>query len=363
MGQIDLALEALETALADWKDEDHLREEHSLAAFLYADCLVESERIEEAGEWLSRAMKWSAKLGYDNFLVNAGRQARPFLEVAQINWPSKQLSSIIERVAEYQVGMDQLETPEKSLESPSLHLEVNAFGSGEVRRNGEIIPGSLWRSNRARALFFFILDNQSVRKEDVALEFWPEFSPARVNSNFHATLWRVRNALGGTESVIFADGKYSLHPDITVWYDAAEFQECLHKANVDGLSPSQQTDLLHSAVDLYTGGFLDSIFMNWADQRRKELQNEYLQTLLILAELELANSSYRTTQELCQKAFEIDPFHDQAHLLLMNCLVESGSSAAANAHYQDYKKTLRKELDTEPSEAIQTFVEELSKMD
>lgn len=360
MGQMDLAQESLNASLVGWEGESHFRKEHSLAAFFLAASMVAGDQIEEAGEWLTRAMKWSAKLGYDNFLVNAGRSTGTFLEIAKTNWPTKQLSSLILRVHNHQVGTDHLEAPEKPAEVPTLHLDVTAFGNGEVRRNGELIPGSQWRSNRARSLFFYLLDNESVRKEDVALDFWPEFSPARVSSNFHATLWRVRNALGGSETILFEEGRYSLHPEITLWYDAAEFQECILKANEDGISNSQQVELLRSAVNLYTGGFLDSVFMNWADQRRKEFQDEYSQALMSLAKLEVANNQYLNAKAFCETLLEFDPFHDEAHLMLMKCLVKSGSSKAANDHYQKYKKTLQQELDTDPPAAIQSFADGLS---
>ena len=360
MGQLDLAEEALLNALDDWESITNPREEHARAAFLLSKGLVEKNQMQAAGDWLSRALKWSAILGYDNFLINAGREAPKFLEIAEENWQSKQLGSLVKRVKRFKTGREQLKLAEVPIEVPALHLDVTAFGTGEVRRNGELIPNSVWRSNRSRSLFFYFIEKKRVRKEDVALDFWPEFSPARVNSNFHATLWRVRNALGGNETVLFEGGRYFLHPEISLWYDVEEFKQGVTQANSEGVSSSQKLDLLQRAIKLHTGEFLDSIFMEWADKLRKELQEKYLQALMALATLEMENNRFQDAKVTIEKALEIDPYQDEANLKLLKILVSSDSTGAANSHYQAYKETLKNQLDSEPSEEIQAFIENVA---
>jgi DNA-binding SARP family transcriptional activator len=43
----------------------------------------------------------------------------------------------------------------------------------------------------------------------------------------------------------------------------------------------------------------------------------------------------------------------------MQCLVSAGSPSAAKAHFQEYKATLRKDLNAEPLPELQNFYEKL----
>ena len=145
-----------------------------------------------------------------------------------------------------------------------------------------------------------------------------------------------------------------------MWYDVEEFKQGVSQANSEGISSSQKLDLLQRAIKLHTGEFLDSIFMEWADKLRKELQEIYLQALMTLATLEMENNRFKDAKVTIEKALEIDPYQDEANLKLLNSLVASGSTGAASSHYQGYKETLKKELDSEPSPEMQAFIENMA---
>lgn len=360
MGHYSLASQAFERALDAWEGRAHPLQGQVLAAFLLGRALHQEGEMDAALVRLKQALTWSAQLGYDQFLIVAGREALGFLQAAATHWPNPQLLRLIERIEQFKTGVPQAEERSPALEVPEMHLEMRGFGTGQVRCDGELIPNAAWRSSGARALFFYIVDRGGVRKEDVALEFWPDFSAAKVNSNFHATLWRVRKALGGAEAIVFQNGRYSLNPAFTAWYDVAEFETYLQGANAQGVAAQQRAEAWRQAIDLYRQDYLEDVFMEWVDRRRGELRDAYLQALTGLAGWEMERSRFQQAKELYEKALAVDPYQDQLHLALMKCLVRAGSPTAAKAHYQAHKEFIKRELQADPSPELRAYYDQLT---
>jgi two-component SAPR family response regulator len=179
-----------------------------------------------------------------------------------------------------------------------------------------------------------------------------------VNSNFHATLWRVRNALGGKHMIQFKENSYSINPDVKVHYDVEQFEGLFSRSNFD-LSDTEMRALLRQIVELYQGDYVGKIDMAWADQRRIELRNDYLHALSKLAEIELGRDNFREAQEMYEKLITLDNFQDTFHLAKMRCLVGLGNKQGARQHYLFYKELLMEELGISPDKEITEFFKNL----
>jgi len=338
MGQNDLACEAFEKALDSWEIDSQPQQEQVRVAFLLGAAYYRQKRSQRAQETLTKALKWSAQLGYDQFLVVAGRRCKDFVSYAVTTWPDHtQLKSIAQRIEQAPAGLANFREKASPSEIPETHLEVRGFGPGQVWLNGELIPRAKWRSSGALALFFYIIQHGEVRKEEVGLEFWPEFSAAKISSNFHATLWRVRQALGEREIISFRDKKYFLNPCVTIWFDVSEFHNQMTCAEDVELSSTQRTDHFRQAIALYRGNYLEEIFMDWSIRKSDELKRMYLRALADLAEWENDRRRFDNAISLYEKVLEGDPYSDSIHLALMQCLADAGSPTMAKAHYQKYE--------------------------
>jgi ATP/maltotriose-dependent transcriptional regulator MalT/DNA-binding SARP family transcriptional activator len=360
MGQAQLALDEFNAVLESTTGKSRATPEECLANFFRAVALEQTGEKGPAREAMQATLKLLANLGYSNFFVVAARPSLDFIKAQQNDLDSPQLKSLIEDMELFSAGSTQLDVqPEKGL-APDLHLEVRAFGPGEVRLDGELLSASDWRSTRARALFFYILDGGKVRKEAIGLEFWPDFSPGKVSSNFHATLWRVRQALGHKEAIQFENDSYSLHPEISAWYDVNEFERLIEQSSQTDLSELGRTELLRQAVGLYSGNFLEDIYMDWVDERRDALQAHYIEALETLARRRYEAKQYSEAVDLYKKIIEADPYQDKVHLAIMQCHAAAGSPSAARAHFQDYRQMLHDELNAEPIPALQAFIDQLA---
>lgn len=360
MGHLDLAFEELHKPLAQWAREKPPQQTLAQCAYLLGLVTFLKEDTDTARGLIAQALEDSARLGYDQFLVVAAKRNLELSIRAAQAVKLEALHSLNARAAEFQQGMQQLTASPKSEHLATSNLEVFAFAGGEVRKNGEAIPSTVWRSSRAKALFFYILDRGKVRKEAIGLDFWPEFSPSKISSNFHATLWRVRQALGFKDAVVFEDEYYSLHPSIRVWYDVAEFEGTLKQAASSDLSETQRQELLRQAARIYQGPYLQDVFMDWAEVRREELRSKHLESLVLLAEFEIGAKHFREAKEIYEKIIAADPYRDEAHLALMKCLVASGAASAAVSHFKQYKKVLHRDLNSEPLPSLEAYYAEIS---
>ena len=360
MGQNNLALKQFKSILEETSNNSAPTQIEILAAFLAARTLFRENKIKKAQTLLYKALEGSAKLGYDQFLVVAARTGLDFMKNIMFSYPTEQIKSLFERATKFQTGKAALETEPSIQKAPPIQIEVWAFGQGEIRINGELLPGSAWRSSRARGLFFYIIDRGRARKEAIGLDFWPDFSAGKISSNFHATLWRVRQALGFKDAILFEGDQYSLHPSIQIWCDVAEFETYIHSANDPSLTDSERSETLRQAIKLYQAPYLQDLYMEWADRRREELRNIYVEALSRLAKIESQEKRFGEAKKLYERIVSVDPYRDEAHLSLMKCLTLSGAPSAAIAHFKRYKSLLRKELNSEPLPELQEYYETLT---
>lgn len=359
MGQLEMAGKAFLQAIEHLGTHQRPNQNLSLCLFLYARVCYESGDNESALNYLERSLKTAAQLGYDQFLVIAARSTPDFLRYASNQNGSKQLFSIMQRSINFPDFTSLVKPKSAPEKTPAYHLAIEGFGPGVVSIDGEVITVSDWRSSNARGLFFFIIDREGIRKEEIALDLWPDFSQAKATSNFHSTLWRVRKALGSKDAIIFDQNKYMLHPEIEYEYDVKLFEQALDEASNPAISPKKQLNLLKKAVRLYRGDFLLDIPGGWIEQRRDALVEKYLNALNTLAKLLEAEGDFPGARQLYEQILQTDPYRDDVHLAIMQCLSKSGTPTAAKAHFQGYKEFLWRELKARPQPELQQYFDAL----
>ena len=356
IGQAEIAWDTLNIAIEKLALNSNPSQIKSLGYFYLADACYRLGKTADARNCIQKSMSSAAQLGYDHFLVNAARRNPEFVRAIAEEWQNQHLLTIIKRVDEFQTGYNHLVFRDEHQDRMAdLTLQVRSLGSGEIRVNAEIIPNAAWKSARAKALFLFILDRGKVKRDDIAIEFWPDFSNAKVNSNFHATLWRVRNALGSKHIIAFDGEYYSINQQVALFYDVAEYEEILTMLDDPALGGFEIRNLSQQATEMYRGDFLTDIDMPWFDMRRNELHHKNLGLIIRFAEFETTHQNFENAKKLYDLAISLDPYQDHLHLALMKCLVAMKSPAAAKAHFKNYIRILKKELDIDPLEELLVY--------
>ncbi len=344
--------EEAEALLAQIEDEaDQLEAEEQVRyGLLRAAFLAQQGREAAALHTLRQALSILTRLGYLHFLYAEVRKLRDFLRWGQARLQDPVLAALL-RLG---TSSPAIQVTDKEETAPPPRLEVYGFGLGRVFKNGEPIPPKAWRASGARALFFFILEKGEVHKEDLTLAFWPDFRPAQVTSNLHATLWRARRALGDKSFIQAQGGVYRLHPALKVDYDVHRF-EALLRAAAQAPSPRQRLHDLGQAVGLYRGDFLTDLDWPWIHERRYLLQQRYREALETLIEWHMSRGECAQARPFLERGLRLDPYQERWHLHWMECLAARGAVAEALAYYQTYRERLQEELHIAPDEALQAF--------
>src|SRR5690606_37082203 len=130
----------------------------------------------------------------------------------------------------------------------ATHIRAEAFGTPRVFVAGRQVSDLEWRSERSKEMFFFLLHvRRPVRKEQIALQLWPDLSQRQLNSAFHSTLYRLRRAVD-RQVVVQTDDGYRVNDDFDIEYDAHEFEEHVRSAEQAGPDSPEWSQHLLAAI-------------------------------------------------------------------------------------------------------------------
>lgn len=190
------------------------------------------------------------------------------------------------------------------------------------------------------ALLIYLAAEKEVSRETLLTTFWPDKPPSRARHILSQSIYELRRALG--DDAVGAEGdRIRAGPDVRI--DVHEFERNLEQGN------------LAAAIDMYGGPFLAGFplpntngFETWADRKRATLerlhrkaQRDRIQALESSGDLVGALAAARSWAEL-------EPLEDEAQHKLLELLLGSGARVEAKAHFEQYQRLLREELDVAP---------------
>ncbi len=267
----------------------------------------------------------------------------------------------VSRLRKVQLKPTNIITLRDKIEANSVYsLRVQTLGKEIIERDGVLVLSTEWRAAAARELFFYLLFQGAQSRERISLDFWPDSSPARVRSNFHTTLYRVRQALG-ENIIVFKDENYCVNPDLDVWCDAQEFEALVKKARPLPFRDARTEDLWLHAAALYQGDFLPQFDAEWAADYREMLNELYIEALVSLGECARARHDLAEAIKMFKQALKVDPFREDVHRALITCFAERGERRKIYLHYRELQQLFARELDVEPSRETVALVKSLLK--
>src|SRR5690606_13463182 len=120
------------------------------------------------------------------------------------------------------------------------------------------------------------------------------------------------------------------------------------------------------AVALYQGEFLQElyirdapVFEEWATQQRNRLHHQALQGRFRRAQIGIERGMFAAATNDLRHLLELQPWHEEAHQLLMRALAFSGQRTAALAQFERCRQVLQRELGVSPGPETVTLVAEI----
>ena len=189
-------------------------------------------------------------------------------------------------------------------------------------------------------------------KEQIGDVFWPEIEePSRLKLRFKNDIYRLRRAVG-SKTVLFEDDFYSFNSAMDYEYDVDAFEGYLFQAELTKETETQIA-LLQKAVELVKGHFLEDIYATWVLPERERIDQQFLSTLLLLADLLKNTNRVHEALDICHRAIGHEPSFEPAYLLAMKIYLQLNDRIGAIRLYDAYIKMMADELDLPPSLEIE----------
>ena len=243
-------------------------------------------------------------------------------------------------------------------------LTIRALGPLEIRRPDRLLGPEDWTYAKPRELLFLLLEaDQGCTKEQVGLALWPDASPAKLRSSFHVTLHHLRRALGRSEWIGFANGRYCFDRSLPYDYDAERFEQQVRRLALElaaAPDPARLIPELEAALALYRGDFLeDTSFGDWHLEHRDRRRRLFIDALHVLGDAQLRARRAGPATATYRRLLGHDNLSERAHRELIRALGRDGRRDEAIRHFGVMRTLLREELGAEPDPDTVALVEKV----
>ena len=249
------------------------------------------------------------------------------------------------------------------------HLTVSLFGTFSLCTETQTISEQDSSSKRLWTFLQYLttFHQKKISQDELIEALWGDGECANPVNTLKTILHRARAMM---ESLGFSDGKqvifyrrgfYTWNPEMQISTDVDRFDllcKDLFTAPLDEEGLKNALD----AIALYQGDFLPSAAGSpWALSLRTYYHTKYLKLCGMTSAYLSEQKQYELAVRICRSAISIDPYDEESHLLLMQCLAASGAQQAAIQHYTQVSALFMDQLGVTPSDEMFQLYRELSK--
>ncbi|MCP4691524.1 MAG: hypothetical protein GY859_25995 [Desulfobacterales bacterium] len=246
-------------------------------------------------------------------------------------------------------------------------LRIVTFGGFHVfRGDGAPMEERAWGGGRPKLLLKAIIAHgiREIPKDLLIDELWPDSPGSAAGRSFKVNLHRLRKALEpgltpvlGSSYIHLKDNLVSLDPELCRVDLDAFLVHRREAGEAAAAGDARRALALHQrASEIYQGPFLaEELYAPWAEMKREELKQAYVEVLCAMAELHERRGASRKATAGYTLAIKTDPYLERAHQRLMTLHFNRGMRAAALKVYEDFKAALGAGIGAEP-DAVTTSI-------
>ena len=319
---------------------------------------LEDGRREPALELIRRSMGIVQHANGVQLYVDQGQRALVICRAAQeagiypafADWVINALDSV-QRPLSHASGRSVLTAARRGKEGAERTIEVICLGGFQLFHRGRELGKEVGLTGKPRDLLAYFITQRGRRLplERILEDLWPESDPARGQAAFHTTLYRLRRGLakaaGPGDYVRHEAGEYQLERE-RFRIDVTLFDSYLEQAQSGAGEAATRAG--ETAVKLYAGPYLATLYYEWCAEERRRLNVAYMTTLHLLTAHYAAGGDYHNAIAACERMLEVDPLLEQVHCDLMRFWRRLGNRAAVEKQYRTLARLLADELDADP---------------
>jgi SARP family transcriptional regulator, regulator of embCAB operon len=239
---------------------------------------------------------------------------------------------------------------------------IQLCGRFVVRLEGQRVEDAL-RGDKGQLLFAYLVLNRlrPVDRDELLIAAYGEEATPDHGPRLSVLLSKLRRVLG--PEVLTGRRQVELVLPANAFVDVEAALDALHRAQsrVAAHEWAAAWGPSSLAYDIATRPLLPGHDCRWLDDWRRRLDDARLSGLECLAttNLGLGGPELPQATNCARRLIELAPFNETGHRILMEALERSGNVAEALRVYDRLRITLRDELGTAPSPAVQNVHQRL----
>jgi len=242
-------------------------------------------------------------------------------------------------------------------------LDVYGFGRGRVFVNGHEI--TVWDGILPRNIFFFLMDNELVTRDQIFALFWPDLPVKEATNVFHVTKRKISERISTAsgdqqnyELTSYSGGFYVPSEKVRRHYDVADFEKLMEQGYYTD-NDDERLDLFQKAVELYRAPFLETIHMPWAIQHREKLRMMYVDALVGLGRVERGRGHSEQAIGFFLRALGEVPQREDIHREVMELYYALNRARDAMQQYRFLERHLQQTIGVLPSKETRLLFERI----
>jgi len=227
-------------------------------------------------------------------------------------------------------------------------LRLRTLGGLSIESGTSMGNATVNRRPLALLALLAVKGRRGLSRDSIVALFWPESDAEHGRNSLSQMLSMVRRELG-TDDVVLGTTELRLNSAVLAC-DVTELEERI------------AADDLEAATRLYTGPFLDGVFLKnapeferWVDHERSRLEHVQRDALERLAAQATAGGNHVSAVRFWRQRASLAPNDSRAVRALMEALAASGDPAGALDHYRVHHALLRDDLGLEPDATLAEF--------
>ena len=216
-------------------------------------------------------------------------------------------------------------------------LRLRTFGGLSIENGASIGGAPASRRPLALLALLAVKGRRGLSRDTIVALLWPDSDADRGRNSLSQVISVLRRELGA-DHVLLGAAELRVNPDVLAC-DVMEFEQRI------------AADDLEAAATLYTGPFLDGVFLKntpeferWVDEERSRLQLAYGDVLERLAARATAAGDNVAAVRFWRQRASLTPSDSRTAHKLMESLVASGDPAGALGHYRVHQALLRDDV-------------------
>ena len=216
------------------------------------------------------------------------------------------------------------------------------------RRRERELPGRLGRV----LLAYLALNHQrAVTRDELIDVLWPDGAPDDPGATLSTLLSGVRRCLGPDLVRGRSELRLDLPADARLDVERAAASLESGRAALGSDDPGAAAVTAEAALDILERGLLQGFDAPWLVMRRRELEDQRLEALELLARAGLAGggAGLHRAHWATRQIVALAPYRESGYALLMQAQVAQGNPAEALETYERLRRRMRDELGATPS--------------